>query len=450
MRLSAALKQFLVDEGLAQSSWTSEALYKAAILDAVDAGKISAEKLSELLDKEDSDTTPSKVFGGSVRVKRASERYSTTKSVGSHATTGRPVVYAGREVEQPSQLEAAKSGVLLKVVAQRAGMPAELTEHEKGLLNDMLEHDSWCGKIGGEYQTGIPGSRIKALINDATSGGLEVVPEFFDSQVVTYPLLHSELLPRVDLIDVGRGSKIETGAISTPTAVWGTAEGTEMGLFDTTGLVAELDCDVHPVSTAIEIGRDLLADSPVALGSVLTRLIGERMLAEVDRVIAVGNGSTEPQGLFNASGITDIGNPAGGDGAAPQVSDYETLLFSVPKQYRQQNLQPSFVANDITYSRLRGIPVGAADERRVFGMAIENYQVFDRKFCVSNNVQNNLAAFGCLKKYRLYRRQGQEVRFESGGKELARKNLTLLIVRGRFGGRVVDPNAFAFSDNWQA
>ena len=46
--------------------------------------------------------------GGNIRVKGASERYLTTKSVGHHVRTGKPVVYEGCEVYAPSELQKAK------------------------------------------------------------------------------------------------------------------------------------------------------------------------------------------------------------------------------------------------------------------------------------------------------------------------------------------------------
>src|SRR5262249_45384486 len=161
---------------------------------------------------------------------------------------------------------------------------------------------------------------------------------------------------------------------------------------------------IHPVSCCVEVGRDFLSDSAADVGRILLENIGQRMLSEIDRVICLGTGSNEPLGIFNAS-ITDIGNPAGGSGAVPQVDDYEALLFSVPKQYRQANLRPAFIANDVTYRRARGIPVGASDERRVFGMSHSDYMLLDHPFVINNTISNAYAAFGCLAKYRLYRRQ---------------------------------------------
>ena len=80
----------------------------------------------------------------------------------------------------------------------------------------------------------------------------------------------------------------------------------------------------------------------------------------------------------------------------------------------------------------------------------ESYMLFGHDFLISNQIPNTKAGFAALAKYRLYRRAAQEVRFTSEGKELATKNLALLVVRGRYGGKLVDADSFAFSDNWQA
>jgi HK97 family phage major capsid protein len=215
-----------------------------------------------------------------------------------------------------------------------------------------------------------------------------------------------------------------------------------MDLFDTSDLAAALDSTVFNVNCAVEVGLDFLSDSPADVGRRLTENIGQRMLAELDYVIPNGNGTTQPQGIFAASGVTSV--PSTNGNAGPwTVADYEALMFSVGKQYRNRALRPVFLANDTTYSRARGIAVGASDQRRVFGMDHQSYSLLEHPFKVQNDIPNTRAAFGALAKYRMYRRVGQSVKFETGGKELTRKNLGLLVVRGRYGGRVVDANAFA-------
>ena len=450
MDLTNALKSWIAENTPAAAN-ADDDTFRTYVSRSISDGTLTPEKLAELTadDSQPDGTKSARDAFGDIRVKSPSERYSRTKSPGKHARTGQTVRNErGGIVESPSELEYAKAGALFKHLAQRSGVPISLTDHETELLLETADKDAWAGTINGEYRYGVTG--VKALLDDVTSGGLEATPIWFDENVIQFPLLHGELFPFVDLVEVPRGRRIEGASIGNPSVTWGTAEGTELNLFDTSDIVAAIDTTIHNVSVAVEIGLDFMADSPVDVGRILTENIGQRFMASLDNVTAKGDGTTQPQGIFNASGISDIGNPAGGSGAAPQVADYETLLFAIGKQYRNSAMRPAFIANDTSYSRARGIAVGGSDERRVFGMDHQSYMLLEYPFKVQNDLANNLAAFGALAKYRMYRRVGQAVKFETGGKELTRKNLGLLVVRGRYGGKVVDANAFAYSDNWQA
>ena len=121
----------------------------------------------------------------------------------------------------------------------------------------------------------------------------------------------------------------------------------------------------------------------------------------------------------------------------------ESLLFSVGKQFRKPALRPAFLSNDTTYSRVRGIAVGGGDERRIFGLDHQSYKLLEYPYRIDNALANTRTCFASLAKFRLYRRQGMEVRWVTEGETLARKNTVLLVVNARYGGRVMDANAFA-------
>ncbi len=65
----------------------------------------------------------------------------------------------------------------------------------------------------------------------------------------------------------------------------------------------------------------------------MIRLLGERGAAELDRVIAIGDGTTQPQGIFNTSGLINV-NAALGSAGPLTVGDAEALVFAIGKQYR--------------------------------------------------------------------------------------------------------------------
>jgi HK97 family phage major capsid protein len=387
--------------------------------------------------------------GTHIRVKDASETYLTTKSVGKHAKMGIPIRdQHDQEAMLPSQAEYAKTGVLFKKLAQRAGVSLHLNEHEAALFNEMVEKDTWVGNIGSQWETNITGLRVKSLINDSTSGGIEVNPSFMDTNLVAFPLLSGELLPMVTLRDVPRAASVEGASVGNPTMTWGINDATNIPLFDTNGIVAEINTTIHTVTCSLEVGKDFLSDAAVDVGRQLTENVGARLTAEFDRVIAVGNGSSEPEGIFTASGLGSVSSDNAAAGP-PTIDDYESLLFGVAKQYRT-SARCCFAGADLSYQRARGIAVSASDQRRVFGMDHESYVLLNRPYKVCNDIPSNKVAFGDLSRYRFYRRLGMQVEWHTQGKELARRNMALLVVRARVGGRIVDPSAFAATINAQA
>lgn len=159
-----------------------------------------------------------------IRIKDASERYCEKRHEVRHAKTGRPVFDAVHERECVSMSEGSKAraGVLFKHLARKAGVNCPLSEHEQNLLTEMCERQTWCGKIGTEFYDEItPHANVKQLIDDVPSGGLEIVPIDFDSDVITFPLLGGELYPFVDTKPVPRGRRIEGASIDTPTLALG-------------------------------------------------------------------------------------------------------------------------------------------------------------------------------------------------------------------------------------
>lgn len=399
--------------------------------------KIMSGTTSKEIQKKTSDT---------IRVKPASEQYLNTKAIGQHAKLGIAMRDEfGREAfESGSQLEWAKTGALLKHLVRKAGLTSvALDEHEEGLLNDLAE-DAWCGKVGNEWHKSVSNVHVKALLRDVTSGGIEVSPEFFDSNIISFPLLNGELYPMVDVQEVPRGAAVESASVGNPTMIWGPAEGTASSLFDTDSLIAEINTSIHIVQATVEVGRDFLTDAAVNVGKVLEANIGARLMQELDGVIAKGNGTTQPEGIFTASGISTVSTVGGGSQA---VKDWEDLYFGIGKQYRTKDC--AFLSNDTNYARARQIAndpttPNTTDQRRVFGMDYGSYTTLGHRHLIENiQTGNTLAAFGNFKKYRLYKRLGMEMQWVTQDSECIRRNIAILHIRARFGGKVVDPNAFA-------
>lgn len=392
-----------------------------------------------------------------ITVKKASERFNTKRYTGKHNTTGQPVSYLGREVEHPSEQMLAKFGAFMRWKFLRKGLSIRpLEPFERELIAEMAHEDEFCmdreDKDDFIYESdALRGQKgyVKALLDDSTSGGQELVPIWFDDMLVTFPLLHSELFPYVEIREVPRSSRVEAASLGNPTVSWGTSEGSAFTLFTTTSLAAAIDTTIHPVFIGVEMGIDFLSDSPVNVGQQLQANIGQAALKEWDNVIVNGNGTNRPQGLASATAGTTVTTVNGSPGPWT-ITDLTNLAFGIGKQYRTPALRPCYVSNDTTYKRWREIQVGPVDQRRVLGMTYGDYMVGEYNARIQNDLGNGTAFFVCLAKYRLYRRKGFDMRVESGGITLAKTNTVAIIGRGRFGGKIVDSSALAATTTGQS
>jgi HK97 family phage major capsid protein len=433
----------------------------AAAAKAIAEGKLEPETLERLTGGNESKeetmaekTTAEKLFskapGNSshIRVKATSEHYSDKRASAVHVKTGKPVFDEyGSEVSRPSQKSLAMAGVTLKYAARKAGMPTEWTEHDEQLLTETIETQEWASYQGepGQCKIYAPGA-IKAPLLDESggSGGLEVTPITFDDSVITTPLLVGELLPQVDLKPIARGRRIEGASIGTPTAQWNEGDNSTGTLFDSTSQIAALDSTVFDLSCHVEVGLNFMSDSPLNIGNILVQLIGERMSNELEKVIAEGDGTTQPQGIKTASGTNSVSFGA----AAATAAKYVELLFSVPKEQRGNF---AFIANETTYRRARSIATGVTgDTRFVFNMDVENYNVLGRPYLICHHLSNAEILAGNMSKYRLYRRLGSQVTWTTQGSTLQRRNMALLTVRQRWAGRPMLASAFSVVTNAEA
>lgn len=413
-----------------------------------------------------------------IRVKSFGERYDATRtklyypqettSGKKHRLAGMPATYGNNELQSCSKLGKAVGAAWFKFQlasssdAKNIPHALKMTEEDRKLIEYAMHECEFSGDIFGEKDTDVDSSKMitvnrrklteferKGLLDDSTSGGIEIAPIEFDDALVTIPVLQGELFPYVNVQPVTRGRRMKGGSISNPT-FGSTAEGTSVTPFDTTSFVSAFDTTIFPAIGSMEIGLDFEDDSPTNIGQIIINKYGEKAMEWLDRVIAVGNGTTEPQGIVNASGIVTL-NSDNGTGGPATVSDYEGLLFGVAKQYRQaKGSRNFFIANETSYRRARGIAVGPSDERRVFGMTHQNYNILECDYKIQNSMTNSQIAYANLGFYRMYRRLGLSVRLETQGNYLATRNIRLVVVRMRYGGKLELGGAASLISDGQA
>jgi HK97 family phage major capsid protein len=393
---------------------------------------------------------------GDPRVKSPTEQYSTTKTAlryptkthkgNGHTLAGQSVKLYGRQIDEPSDLDKALSGVWAKFqimaatpkIAGSAQRAFELmSEHEKGLLAHLTDREYWDDSKDGKdrMRKGYPGG-IKALIDDSTSGGLEAAPIVFDDQVIQTPLLYGELFPLVNTIPLDRGRRVEGVALGQVTSSWGGVDDSAIALFNTASYVAAFDTTIYRWQGAIRLGLDFLSDTPLDFNQIVTTQYGNQLLNDLDDVIATGNGTTQPEGIMNKSGTTSVAF-----GGATTLTAYETLRFSVTKaEHRGVASSAVFCGTEASYQHAMGIPVGASDVRRLSNTVnmpnYDGYAWMQRPFKINESMANTQLFYAIMARYRMYRRKGLAVRTSTEGDTLIRANEMLITVMARYGGQL--------------
>lgn len=422
-----------------------------------------------------SGVSPETVFNKSVqvRVKSVAEKFNRTKRaavypsvVGRgtkamlHPMAGQPAKCGDVYLEHPSDFDKALIGAYFKwsLSGQRnrgqIDRRVQMTELDNDIINYALRECEWTGVIRPEDAETLEGGtkvhrrklqewEVKAILDDNTSGGNYAAPIAFDDALVTIPVLYGELFPFVNVVPVARGKSMQGASMGNPTFTSGTAEGTAITPFNTAGFIGQFNTTIYPAVGAMEIGLDWESDSPISFGDKIVEAYGFKALEFLDQVIAVGNGTTQPLGIFNTTGAISVSADNGAAGPVT-VSDHEGLMFGPAKAYRNEpGAVNVFLGNDVMYRRARAIPVGPTDERRVFGMDHMDYMLFGYPYKVQNSIPNGYIAYANLRRYRMYRRLGLQVRFVDDGRTLTLANERMIVVRMRYGGQMESGSAMA-------
>ena len=388
-----------------------------------------------------------------IRVKEAVESYSDTKSVltypettksgHKHMLAGQPVKEFDRTLNTASEKDLALAGVwakfqILEATPRLAGNAERawerLSEHEKSLLAHLADKEEWDDSQDNKsrIQKGYPGG-IKTLIDDTTSGGLEAAPIVFDDRIIEAPLLNGELYPLVTVIPLARGRRIEGVSTGTVTSSWGGIDANDIALFSTASYVSAFDTTVFRWQGAVQIGLDFLSDTPIDFGAHITAQYGQRLLEDLDNVIADGDGTTQPEGIMQKTGVTSVAF-----GAATSIGAYETLRFGVAKPEHGANVKSSavFCGNETSYQRARALNVGTTDARRLFGYSYDDYSLMQRPYKINETLGNTEIFYAIMARYRMYRRKGLTIRTSTEGDTLIRANSMLITAQARYGGQL--------------
>jgi len=182
-------------------------------------------------------------------------------------------------------------------------------------------------KAAGIQPTGI---YQKALSEATDAAGGYLTPDGFRTELIKRAAELSELYPYVRKVpvntDSGNGPSLSTDVSIT----WGTAENT--ALTETDPAFGQVTWSISKMSALTYISRELVSDSNPGIIQVVTELFQEAIAAERDKRIAVGTGSSQPEGLVSASGISTVSGCSGTLTYAKLV----TLKYGLARKYHKR------------------------------------------------------------------------------------------------------------------
>lgn len=448
--------------------------------------------------KKDSDVQPAALFGGAtdkgnpragVDLKKHSEKYGTTYTAKTyprkgmkglkwdHEQAGQDVhldldIGQGRQaINELSGAQKAKAGAWARWKTQKMLKVPLMRDEDWALLRECMAEDTWVGdtfnpNTGQMEYVGTPRKltdwEVKTMLEDGTSGGTNLVPYFYDVELVTFPLLYGQLAPDVDMKDLPVSNQVKVPTHQNLTISEGPAEGDSPGitLQTTTSLAGIYTVNVFNATGAITAGRFLLEDSPIKLQEAWTDLYTKALANFLDSEIACGAGSSFITGLSNTSSALTY--TAQNATAGPvTVSDVQDMISTMPVQYRMptDRAKLRWIMRDALYWHIRNIPVASSggnitDQRLIYGYNWGSYELEDVRVAIVDNY--NAAAtlpastlmLARVDKYRLWRRKGFTPEVSTEGKTLMLANELLLTVRSRFAGTMLWPSGIVVGSNF--
>jgi len=206
--------------------------------------------------------------------------------------------------------------------------------------------------------------------------------------------------------------------------------------------------EVHNGSFEIAATRPMIEDADFDLESFVVDKATEAYATGINRVIAVGTGIGQPQGIMDTgSGVStfNVGNPATADGIIQFIGDLPeqyaegaSFLCNRSWAYQTMGLLKDTANNYVGLLQTRDAALAAARTEAVVG-----YPALFAVQVATAGAANRIACFADFKKlYALVERVALTVEpISNGDRTYRRANATGWYFRFRVGGRVLQPYA---------
>jgi len=273
---------------------------------------------------------------------------------------------------------------------------------------------------------------LKTLSEGVNADGGFTVPQDF------YNTLVMEITEKAMMRSLVTIIPMKTNVLTIPTGsngpeVYWTAEGATKTT--TTMEFAQPTITAYKMASIIYLTDELIEDSAFDLVNVLISRFADKIATEEDRVITNGNGTTQPDGIFNDANVRTRACAGNLD-----FDDIIDLIYDLPVKYRSN---AKFLVNPVNVKELRKLKDTGGRYLWQDAVApgqpstIHGYPVIENYWCPESQI-----AFGDYKTgYWLGDRQRMTVKITNDTETTFTQDKTAIRVVERIGGDVIIPNA---------
>lgn len=184
-----------------------------------------------------------------------------------------------------------------------------------------------------EYlRKGFASPEVKALVEDANTSEVLVPPELYSTIVQSVAKMN--YFRNLATVIPVKSNRLDKRDITDVLVGWGKLE-TGTAITESTPSVNKDTIFVHDMYGLVRLGENLLADSDVALESLITQMFAKAISHSEKSAFVIGDGVDKPKGVFLDTSIVQILTGATGQ---IHTDDLIELYFTVPEPYRSNGV----------------------------------------------------------------------------------------------------------------
>lgn len=256
------------------------------------------------------------------------------------------VVSLGKEIERLERQEMMDRELSAAITKPLASRPEKMTEEKTGRASNAYRTAFW-----GAMRNMKNASVQNALQIGTDSEGGFLVPDEYENQLIQALEEANVLRNLCNVITTGYGDKKIPVVASHGSATWMDEEG---AYAESDDAFMQVTLSAYKLGTMLKVSEELLNDSYFDLETYIAAEFARRIGAAEEESFLIGNGTSKPTGLLNATGGASLGVTAA-SATAITLDEVLDLYHSLKSTYRKN---ATFLMNDATIKAIRKLKDG--------------------------------------------------------------------------------------------